>query len=326
VPSHQSYDVGFVNGVHQYGSGTAKATVNFSEGIQLGGGTGSSGFYLNADGQPSSYSVLESNEYNTFTYFLKAQKALKEYKDNALKFLHPAGLHYVAKNMLKSATYLNPSFVSEEQYNNPLIDSIDNFTANTNNSPNSNTFTIHVPYPTDNVQNVILANSYVSIIPPTGLPYTGQVISVANTSSGLDYNYVITLADRWINSVPNVAYGTTSSTNQINISNTTSAWNIATGQRFVNSFVEFFNISDTLTFDTGLYTNTGVITGITSTTVTISGANLIPNVSGSITLTRNVQTSNIYYSGPVVPIVILELTTQDGNTIISESGSTLLIG
>jgi hypothetical protein len=43
-------------------------------------------------------------------------------------------------------------------------------------------------------------------------------------------------------------------------------------------------------------------------------------------LTRNVLTSNVYYSGPVIPIVLLELTTEDGNTIITELGSTLLIG
>jgi hypothetical protein len=254
---------------------------------------------------------------------LKVEKALKEYKDTALKFLHPAGLHYVAKNMLKSATYLNPTFVSEEQYNSRLITSLGTFTANS--VPNSNTITITVPYSTSNVQNVIPTNSYVSIIPPTGLPFTAQVLNVANSSSGTNYKYDITLDDTWINSVPNVAYGTVSSTNQINITNTTSAWNIATGQRFVSNFASFFNINDDITFDTGLYANAGIITSVTSTSITVSG-NLVINTSGVITLTRNVSTSNVYYSGPVTPIVLLELITENGNTIITESGSTLLIG
>jgi len=316
------YGPKYINGVNQYGSGTAKTIVGFSQGIQLGGAT-SAGFYLNSDGQPSSYSVLENNDYNTFTYFLKVEKALKEYKDTALKFLHPAGLHYVAKNMLKSATYLNPTFVSEEQYNSRLITSLGTFTANS--VPNSNTITITVPYSTSNVQNVIPTNSYVSIIPPTGLPFTAQVLNVANSSSGTNYKYDITLDDTWINSVSNVAYGTVSSTNQINITNTTSAWNIATGQRFVSSFASFFNINDNITFDTGLYANAGIITSVTGTSITVSG-NLVINTSGVITLTRNISTSNIYYSGPVTPIVILELITENGNTIITESGSTLLIG
>ena len=316
------YGPKYINGVNQYGSGTAKTIVGFSQGIQLGGAT-SSGFYLNSDGQPSSYSVLENNDYNTFTYFLKVEKALKEYKDTALKFLHPAGLNYVAINMLKSATSLNPSFVSEEQYNSPLINSLGIFTANS--VPNSNNITITVPYSVSNVQNVIPINSFISIIPPSGLPFTSQVLNVSNTSVGTNYKYDITLDDMWINSVPNVAYGTASSTNKINITNTTSAWNIATGQRFVSSFASFFNVNDHITFDTGLYVNTGIITAVTSSAVTISG-NLVVNTSGVITFTRNVSTSNIYYSGPVVPIVTLELITQDGNTIITESGSTLLIG
>jgi hypothetical protein len=226
-------------------------------------------------------------------------------------------------NMLKSATYLNPTMVSEEQYNSRLITSLGTFTANS--VPNSNTITITVPYSTSNVQNVIPTNSYVSIIPPTGLPFTAQVLNVANSSSGTNYKYNITLDDTWINSVPNVAYGTVSSTNQINITNTTSAWNIATGQRFVSSISDYFNINDHITFDTGLYANAGIITSVTSTSITISG-NLVINTSGVITLTRNVSTSNVYYSGPVIPIVLLELITENGNTIITESGSTLLIG
>ena len=314
--------VTYINGVHQYGSGTAKATVNFSQGIQLGGGT-SNGFYLNSDGQPSSYSVLESDDYNTFTYILKVEKALKEYKDTALRFLHPAGLNYVAMNMLKSDAILNPAMVSEEQFNNPLINSVSAFTANS--VPNSNTIVISLPYSSDNIQNVIAINSYISVIPPRGQTFTSQVLNVSNTSVGTNYKYDITLDDMWINSVPNVAYGTASSTNKINITNTTSAWNIATGQRFVSSFASFFNVNDHITFDTGLYVNTGIITAVTSSAVTISG-NLVVNTSGVISLTRNVVTSNIYYSGPVTPIVLVELITQDGNTIITESGSTLLIG
>ena len=109
------------------------------------------------------------------------------------------------------------------------------------------------------------------------------------------------------------------------ISNTTSAWNIATGQRFVSSFVDFFNVNDTITFNTGSFANTTKITSVSSSGITVADT-LISNLSGIITLTRNVATSNVYYTGPVLPTVLLELTTEDGNTILTESGSTLLIG
>jgi hypothetical protein len=435
----QGLDVGFINGVHQYGSGTGKAIVNFSSGVQIGAGatfgglTSAAGHYVNSDGQPSGYSILENDNYNTFSYFLKVEKALEEYKNSALKFLHPAGLHYVAFNMIKSSMVANTGFSSQEFVNSSLLDSAPNFTANT--VPNSNTIVIRVPYVTENIQAIVPINSFLSVNPIYGEPFYSQVQNVADTSVGTNYKYDITLADYWINSVPNVAYGkAVSGTSKINISNTTSAWTMATGQKVTN-ISDIAHVNDTITFNTsptglgvlqpitivdgggnyfvgntisivggggyGAYANItsvsgiGAITGIsyvkdpsgntvaplgginyttiptvtaigpstgytpaklvvpgfltyqaantakisdvTNTTITLSGVTFTDNVmnigpstwlttNGVMTLTRNVYTSNVFYSGPVQPIVLLELITENGDTLTTESGLTLLIG
>lgn len=421
----------YILGQHLYGNGLAKPIANFSEGV-LSDLT--NGFYLNADGQPSTYSVIQSQEYNNYSYFLKVEKALETYKNTALKFLHPAGLNYVPINMVKNSTGDSTAVnFTEELSNNPLINVITPFTANLT-AVNANTIKFtNIVSSAYNVANVILANSFITVYPANGSPFYSQVISVANTSDSSGINYTVRTGDRWINSVGNVTTGFASDgTSSINISNLTQNWKIATG----NTNAYFSNIAfggDQITFTTantnlgvlqpisiinggtgyfvgntisivggggiGAFANitsvsgSGAITSINyvkdpsgntvaplggfqytslptvtvtglygsgaqlavpgfvyykaSNTATINkviGSNVFLNnitftsnvlqlgtntwltTNGSITLTRNVVTSNVYYSGPIAPVVLVELTTEDYNSLTTEDSRILLIG
>ena len=87
----------------QYGDGNAKANASFLNGLIVG-----QGLYLNEDGQPSSLGlVLQSLDYNKYTYVLSVEKALKSYKDLILNLLHPSGSKLIGRNLLRTSNSFN---------------------------------------------------------------------------------------------------------------------------------------------------------------------------------------------------------------------------
>lgn len=72
----------YTNGIKQYGNGSAKATVKFTNGVIT-----TDGIYVNYDGQPSAYSLLQNDDYNNYTYILQVQKELAKYKDAVYQIL-----------------------------------------------------------------------------------------------------------------------------------------------------------------------------------------------------------------------------------------------
>ena len=91
------------NGVRIYGDGRAKANASFLNGLVL-----SQGQYLNKQGQPSSYDVLQSSIYNNFTYQITVGKEIAKYRDILLNLLHPSGMKVLGRYSLRS----NASFTS----------------------------------------------------------------------------------------------------------------------------------------------------------------------------------------------------------------------
>jgi hypothetical protein len=95
----------------RYGDGNAKANASFLDGLIVGAGT-----YLNDDGHLSSLGlVLESLDYNNFTYVLSVEKALKTYKDLVLNLLHPSGMRLRGRNLLISSNGFSMSTESSFQ-------------------------------------------------------------------------------------------------------------------------------------------------------------------------------------------------------------------
>lgn len=80
-----------------YGDGTAKATATFLNGLVLG-----SGQYLDSTGQPSSFDVLQSEDYNNYTYQITLEKEIAKYRNILLNLLHPTGMKVIGRYALNS--------------------------------------------------------------------------------------------------------------------------------------------------------------------------------------------------------------------------------
>ena len=300
----------YTTGGKIYGNGQAKAKVNFSQGVQYG-----QGVYLNADGHPSAYGVLQDQDYNDFTYFLKVEKALSEYKDTALAFLHPAGLHYKTFNLLLNSNSFNTSFSSQEISSNPLSYLLGaggpTFRANVANANFSNTI-IFNNLNGAQVNLVALPGSFLTLYTTLGEPYTSNIrFATSNT---------ITLQSPWITSVPNVAYATSDGTNQLNIVNTTNAWTIATGNTylFANNFI---NPGDNITYNG----NTGTVTYSDPVSIQVTGVTFETG-NGYVTLTRNVVTGNVWVTGVLPLVETIELDAETGQALTTEDNNILLLG
>jgi hypothetical protein len=88
--------------IHNYGDGTAKASATFLNGLTIG-----SGQYLNTQGQPSSFDVLQSKKYNNYTYLITVTEEISKYRDILLNLLHPTGMQMLGRYALKSEARFN---------------------------------------------------------------------------------------------------------------------------------------------------------------------------------------------------------------------------
>ena len=97
------------HGVRNYGDGTAKASATFLNGLTI-----SSGQYLNSQGQPSGFDVLQSTIYNNYTYEITVQKEIAKYRDILLNLLHPTGMQLLGRYKMTSEAKFNNTGISVE--------------------------------------------------------------------------------------------------------------------------------------------------------------------------------------------------------------------
>ena len=82
----------------QSGDGTAQAVATFISGVYAYPGR-----YLNDDGHLSSYNFLQNRDYyQNYSYVVKIQKALSEYKSYLEKITHPTGLKIFGEYLLEN--------------------------------------------------------------------------------------------------------------------------------------------------------------------------------------------------------------------------------
>lgn len=301
----------YTGGIKQYGNGSAKATVKFTNGVIT-----TDGVYLNYDGQPSAYSLLQNEDYNNYTYILQVQKELARYKDTAIKFLHPSGLKYRAVDILKSANNfsLNASGDIITTQSLGYLLGVSNFIATIPNNANTIFFT---NLSGANVAAVVNANSWITYDTRYNHPFYSKIKSVTSNT--------ITLQDNFITIVPNVAFASSSSNSiVINISSLTNAWNVATGN-IVSSISNFINNYDHVSFDNG--TTYKMVVGVNgiNNTITVNSAYASAQ-TGYLMLSKNVQTSDIYVSGFVSEIETITLLTEDGIPLTTEDERILILG
>lgn len=102
-------------GVVSYGDGTATATCKFLNGLILGQGR-----YLTEQGQPSSYSVMQNDNYNNYTYTVSVEKEISKYRQILYDLLHPAGTHVIGQAVIKSHPN-EPATIKESNFSNSLF-------------------------------------------------------------------------------------------------------------------------------------------------------------------------------------------------------------
>lgn len=302
----------YTTGRKIYGNGSAKATVNFSNGVQYG-----TGFYQNSDGQPSGYSLLESENYNNYAYILQVEKALVNYANTALSFLHPAGMKYNAYNLLKNNVSFHGSMTSEELSLSPLGYLLSNYNYIANVASGSSNTINFTNLSGSNIANVISSNSFVTIY-TNGTPFYSNVKSFTANS--------ITLYDNWVTSVPNVAIATASANSSIiNINSITNTWNVATGNT-ISYFSDFMHNYDSVSFDGVNYKQIVHVDqhGL-GTTITVNGTYSSAQ-TGYLYFTQNVNSSNVWVSGITQVVEVVDLLTENGSIIITEDGRILLLG
>jgi len=146
------------SGVRNYGDGTAEATTKYLNGLVIGQGQ-----YIDSSGQLSSYDVLQSKNYNNFTYQLTVEKAISDYKETLLNLLHPAGVNLIGRYALKSntnVTYSTENVMNPQEYLDKII------------GANNSNATMNVP----DDQYVVSSNTYYP-----GFNYeVGDVLTISN--------------------------------------------------------------------------------------------------------------------------------------------------
>lgn len=171
----------YVNGVLTYGDGNARATSKFLNGLIIGDGA-----YLNEDGQPSSYSVLESDVYNKFTYIVDIEQSIVKYRDALLNLLHPIGTHLIGKNRIYSEHFTPLDYDSSVTKNKVLkywFDSANSYITVESNIPVEKTNVISVYTESSNSLTDILNIGDRLSFYNNGIWVSSDIKSISNANS-----------------------------------------------------------------------------------------------------------------------------------------------
>lgn len=323
VPANPDSRYNQDTGVLVYGDGTAKATAKFLNGLVVGQGQ-----YLDTTGQPSSFDVLQSENYNDFTYELTVEKEIEKYRKILLDLLHPTGLKVLGKYSVKSANTYNPQLQCAAAIThtlgfytgNPLSSAsmVGDFT---NQSNNIITFS---GLSGANITGFIFPNqSSISLTDNTGqLVYSG-VVSVVSGSSN-----TVTLQDNVWLTFANVAYVTgANSSNVITVEYLTGSYGIINNREYSNTDYPLYDI--VRAGDKILVANNTVktVSSVDPVNNIITLTSYLTNNSSSLmSVNRNVSTVGVTIVGPLGTQYYPELVTENGDNIAAEDGSIILIG
>ena len=279
-------------GIIIYGDGLAKANSIFLNGLTIGNGQ-----YLDTSGQLSSFNVLQSKDYNTFTYQITLDKEIAKYRTTLLNLLHPTGMRVVGRCAMSSNASVNfgaSDYLSTGktlQHYTGNNDTITSMSANVSNvSISSNTVNILIP----NANTYIIPNqTTLSIVCDNGTKISGMVTGITSNS-----NTAITLSNRtWVN-IANVANITANAgSNVIHITSITNSYNIINNGIYTNTnspITDIVNVGDKV-----LIANNSALTvsGVTSNTIVITtniSSNVVSLLSVNKTLVATSSNVTIY--------------------------------
>lgn len=219
----------FKNGIRTYGNGAAEATAKFLNGLIIGQGQ-----YLNDNGFPSSFQLLQDEDNNNFTYRLKVQESFSAYKEVLYGLLHPAGMKVIPVNILKSQSNIAVQNITFASNSKPL--SFYTGTAGSNASifasysvPSNNIIKFDA-LAGANIAEFINVNSSISISNTTGPNVFSKVVSVSHASN------TIVISDNVYLRFANVAKANIVTSNtKINITEITNQYDLINNSEYSNT-------------------------------------------------------------------------------------------
>ena len=344
-PYTRTYDS---SGVITYGDGSAKGTASFLNGLVI-----SQGQYLNSQGQPSSYDILQSSNYNNFTYQITANKEIAKYRDVLYNLLHPAGTKVIGRYTLKSNSSYTPTSSTGLRTGYTLSHytgypgSIGVMTTDFTNKGTS--VVQFYSLLGANIENFITTSSSITMIDKNGYQVMSDVIDVSGSSiedfmseSGTEDIMLesssedlqaqgadtITLDDTYWLTYSNVATVTANAgSNIINITSLTGKYDIINNGNYSNTAYPLKDIvyaGDYVLIDnngSNLVTSVDYVNG----KITVS-SNFTANSNSYLSVNRTFIATDVKIYGPAGIQYIPELTTEDGNTLVTEAGNIILVG
>ena len=340
-------------GVRNYGDGLAKASATFLNGLVIGEGQ-----YLNTNGQPSSYDVLQSSIYNNFTYEITVQKEIAKYREVLLNLLHPSGMQVLGRYALNANDNFDITATESLYQGVPLPhytgtnDSGITMSANfTSFASNTVTFTNLAGADIASFifsNQVGYANSIIQIETPHGPNVRSEIWSISDippidllTASGsedlaaesgsedlLAESTQVRLKESYWLTFPNVAVVTVNSgSNTINIVSLTGSYDIINDGMYSNTMYPLMDIvyaGDLVQVNNTVYTVSSV--NYTGGTITVAN-NFTSNANGFLSVNRTLTASDgqVVIYGPLGLAYTPELTTEDGQLLITEDGNILIL-
>jgi len=271
-------------GVITYGDGHAKAKSTFLNGLVIGAGQ-----YLDTVGQPSSFSVLQNQEYNNYTYQITLSKEIEKYRDVLLNLLHPTGMQVIGRIAMSSNNNMNYTTVDALANGLPI-----------NDYYNSG--------PTATIVGGTAANPSNNIIAFTNLGFGGSLTTAFTANQSIiNFTYGTRPTD--------VIGGLVTKVTQNNLTIQSNVWtyfaNVAVGVSPAGNNKQFYVSSLTGSYD---IVNNGNYSNPYAPLIDVIRVGDVISVNGA---SQTVQT--------VSPVVFEQTTTAVG-TITSHSNSNTIIG
>jgi hypothetical protein len=308
------------NGTISYGDGSAQASAAFLNGLVT-----SQGQYLDTTGHLSSFDVLQSQDYNDYTYEITLEKEIAKYKNILLNLLHPTGMKVLGRYVMKSEVKSNFTEVLAANYGHTLgyytgnpgssITMVSDFTNASNNLVQFNSLS------GANLQGILVPGNSLRMTDDYGFTITSDVVSInaANT---------VTITDNVWLTYANVAYITANSgANVINITTITNSYDIINNGNYTNPYNKLIDI--VRVGDKVLVANNTqkTVTSINSANGKIYvDSNFANNSVSLLSVNRTFTTTNVQIFGPIGTQYFPQLITEDSIILITEDGNTILLG
>ena len=313
-----------INGTIIYGDGNAKAAAKFTNGLVIG-----SGQYLNTQGQPSSFSVLQSEIYNNYTYQITVEKEICKYRDILLKLLHPTGMRMLGRYSLRSNTDAKISsedallFAHTLPYYTGSQSTTATITADFVNK--SNNIVKFSNLSSANLATFIFSNSTIQFTSTNGDIVKSEVASV-NPSA----NTVTLQNNVWLTFANVATISANSGSNTISVLSLTGSYDIINNGNYANSA---YPLMDIVRAGDKILISNNTVKSVSSVDYSNNIIKLTTNLTGntintllSVNRTFVASDGSILVYGPTGQQYIPEITDENGNSITTESNTIIILG